>query len=109
MRRVWCEAAASAPGPTQARSTHNLMRVLIPTPLRSYTRTAWIDADGTTLAEVLADLDRRFPGIRFRVIDEQDRMRRHMRFFVNGTAVFDLSMPLAPTDELCLVQALSGG
>jgi sulfur-carrier protein len=66
-------------------------------------------AQGATLAEVLADLDRQFPGIRFRMIDEQERMRRHVRFFVNGTAVFDLSMPLAPTDELFIVQALSGG
>jgi molybdopterin converting factor small subunit len=85
------------------------MKVLIPTPLRSYTQQAWVQAQGATLAEVLADLDRQFPGIRFRVIDEQDRMRRHMRFFVNGVAVFDPDLPLAPTDELCLVQALSGG
>ena len=57
----------------------------------------------------LDDLDRRWPGIRFRVIDEQDRTRAHMRFFVNGRAVFDLATPLHDTDELCLVQALSGG
>jgi molybdopterin converting factor small subunit len=85
------------------------MRVLIPTPLQSYTGRAWVEAQGDTLAAVLADLERQFPGLRFRVIDEQDRMRRHMRFFVNGSAVFDLGLPLVPTDELALVQALSGG
>ena len=85
------------------------MNVLIPTPLRSYTGQSWVEASGTTLAEVLADLDRQYPGIRFRMIDEQDRMRRHVRFFVNGEAVFDLALPLAPADELCIVQALSGG
>lgn len=85
------------------------MKVLIPSPLRSYSGRAWVDAGGATLAEVLADLDRQFPGIRFRMIDEQDRMRRHVRFFVNGEAVFDLRTPLAPVDELCIVQALSGG
>jgi molybdopterin converting factor small subunit len=85
------------------------MNVLIPSPLRSYTGRAWVEANGATLAEVLADLDRQFPGIRFRMIDEQDAMRRHVRFFVNGDAVFDLSLPLAPTDELAIVQALSGG
>ena len=58
---------------------------------------------------VLLDLDRQYPGIRFRVIDEQDRTRAHMRFFVNGRAVFDLATPLSDADELCLVQALSGG
>jgi sulfur-carrier protein len=85
------------------------MNVLIPTPLRSYTGRATVQAQGDTLAEVLADLDRQFPGIRFRMVNEQDRMRPHVRFFVNGTAVFDLSMTLAPTDELFIVQALSGG
>jgi len=85
------------------------MKVLIPTPLRSYTGQAWVDANGATLAEVLADLDCQYPGIRFRMINEQEQMRRHVRFFVNGDAVFDLSRPVVSTDELCIVQALSGG
>lgn len=85
------------------------MKVMIPGPLRSYTDRTWVEADGSTLAGVVADLDRQYPGIRFRMVDEQDRMRRHIRFFVNGEAVFDLSHPLGPGDELVLVQALSGG
>jgi sulfur-carrier protein len=85
------------------------MRVLIPSPLRSYTREAWVQAQGGTVGEVLADLDRQYPGIRFRMIDEQDRMRRHVRLFVNDTQTFDLAQPLAATDELLIVQALSGG
>jgi len=86
------------------------MRVLIASPLRSYTaQQSWVEANGATLADVLGDLDRQFPGIRFRMIDEQERMRRHIRFFVNGTQTFDLAQPLRPADELCIVQALSGG
>ena len=85
------------------------MNVLIPSPLRSYTNKPWAEANGATLADVLQDLDRQYPGIRFRMIDEQDRMRRHIRFFVGGSQVFDLSRPLAPTDEVIIVQALSGG
>ena len=85
------------------------MKVLIPTPLRSYTRAREVEASGTTMGEVLADLDRQFPGIRFRVIDEQDRMRAHMRFFINGEQVFDLQRKLQPTDDIQIVQALSGG
>lgn len=85
------------------------MRVLIPSPLRDYTRAAWVEANGATLGEVLADLDRQYPGIRFRMVDEQDRTRRHMRFFVCGEPVFELQTPLAPHDELLIVQALSGG
>ncbi len=86
-----------------------MIPVLIPSPLLSYTGNKDVEADGATLAELLADLDRRYPGLRFRVIDEQDRMRPHVRFFVNGGQVFDLSHPLRPTDSVQLVQALSGG
>jgi molybdopterin synthase sulfur carrier subunit len=85
------------------------MKVLIPSALRSYTERSETEADGATLAAVLADLDRRYSGIRFRMIDEQDRIRPHIRIFVNGTQVRDLSQPLRNTDEVVIVQALSGG
>jgi molybdopterin converting factor small subunit len=85
------------------------MKVLIPGALLSYTAQREVEATGATLGAILAELDRQFPGIRFRMIDEQDRMRRHVRFFVNGDQVFDLAQPLAPTDEVVIVQALSGG
>jgi molybdopterin converting factor small subunit len=86
------------------------MKILIPTPLRSYTRQRrLVEADGVTVGAVLADLDRQFPGIRFRMVDEHDRMRRHMRLFVNGEQVFDLARALDASDEIAIVQALSGG
>ena len=85
------------------------MKVLIPGLLRSYTQEREVEAAGATLAQVLADLDRRYPGLRFRIVDEQDRIRPHVRFFVNGRQVFDLAMAIRPTDELQIVQALSGG
>lgn len=86
------------------------MNVLIPTPLRSYTAgEAYVQAEGATLDALLHDLDRRYPGIRFRMIDEQGRMRAHIRFFVRDTAVHDLALPLAADDEVMIVQALSGG
>jgi molybdopterin synthase sulfur carrier subunit len=86
------------------------MRVLIPNPLRSYTAdAASVSASGATLAELTADLDRRFPGIRFRVIDEQGQIRTHIKFFVNGTQSRDLGDPLGDADEVMIVCALSGG
>ncbi|HVO24246.1 MAG TPA: MoaD/ThiS family protein [Candidatus Margulisiibacteriota bacterium] len=85
------------------------MKVLIPTPLRSYTQQSAVEATGTTLAELLRDLDRRYPGIRFRMIDEQDAIRRHIRIFVNREQVYDLEWPLQPSDEVQILQALSGG
>ena len=86
------------------------MKVLIPTPLRSYTNEqSEVDATGTSLADLLADLDQRYPGIRFRMVDEQDAIRGHMRVFVNGEAVRAMNTPLRPGDEVMIVQALSGG
>lgn len=85
------------------------MKVLIPSALRSYTERSEAEASGSMLAAVLLDLDRLYPGIRFRMIDEQNRIRPHIRFFVNGEQVRDLGQALEATDELIIVQALSGG
>lgn len=85
------------------------MKVLIPSALRSYTQSSRAEAQGATLAELLADLDRQFEGIRFRMVDEQDHIRRHIRIFINGAQVRDLAQPLAENDEVVIVQALSGG
>ena len=43
------------------------------------------------------------------MVDKQDRMRPHMRAFVNGKGIRDLAQPLQPTDDVSVVQALSGG
>lgn len=86
------------------------MKVYIPDALRSYTgdrRT--VAAQGATLAELLMDLERQFPGIRFRMVDEQDAIRRHMRIFVNGEEARTLDIALAATADISIIQALSGG
>lgn len=85
------------------------MQVLIPAALRTYTRTSPVEADGATLHELFADLDRRYPGLRFRVVDEQQQLRANMRIFVNGVGVRDLQHGLQPNDFVALVLALSGG
>jgi len=85
------------------------VKVVIPTPLRSYTSAREVDADGGSVGEILRELDRRYPGFKFRMVDEQERIRPHMRLFVNGEQVFDLARPLKPTDAIYIVQALSGG
>ena len=64
---------------------------------------------GATLGALLDDLEARYPGTRFRIVDEQGRIRRHMRFFLNGEPIFDLAQSVKPTDEVAMVQALSGG
>jgi len=86
------------------------MRVLIPSQLRSYTHgAAEIDGAGATLDEMLKCVDREFRGFRFRIIDEQDRVRRHIKIFVNREEVRSLAHPLAPSDEVQIIGALSGG
>ena len=85
------------------------MQVLIPGALRSYTRDAQVEAVGTTLDELFTDLDRRYPGLRFRVVDEQGQLRPNMRLFVNGLGVRELQHPLQPADFVAVVLALSGG
>jgi len=86
------------------------VKVYIPSPLCSYTHEAnSVDAAGGSVGELLEDLDRRFPGIRFRIINEQDEIRRHIRIFVNGNQIAGLSAPLGREDEVMIVCALSGG
>ena len=85
------------------------MKVCIPSALLSYTASSTVEAAGATVAAMLDALEVQFPGIRFRMIDEQDAIRRHIRIFVNGAQVADLAHPLAATDEIVIVQALSGG
>ena len=85
------------------------MQVLIPGALKSYTRASHVEAAGDTLAALFADLDRRYPGLRFRVVDEQGQLRPNMRIFVNGLGVRDLGHALQPSDFVAIVLALSGG
>jgi molybdopterin converting factor small subunit len=86
------------------------VKVVLPTPLAEYTAHAReVDATGATLAELFADLDRRYPGLRFRVIDEQDAIRPHIKIFVNRMQAPSIDAPLSPSDEVLVVAALSGG
>ena len=84
--------------------------VLIPSPLRSYTgNRSQVTAAGGTVSELLDDLDRRYPGIRFRMIDEQDAIRTHIKIFVNRAQVKRIDAPLAVADEVIIITAISGG
>lgn len=81
----------------------------MPSALRSYTGETQITADGASLNELFAELERRYPGLRFRVVDEQNQLRPNMRIFVNGIGVRDLGHALGPDDFVAIVLALSGG
>jgi sulfur-carrier protein len=84
--------------------------VKIPGPLRSYTAgAAQVSARGNTLSAVLTELERAYPGMRFRMIDEQERIRPHIRIFINTREALALDAPLVAGDEVQLICALSGG
>ena len=94
------------------------VEVRIPGLLRSYTGGAErveIDVAGSDdgnpprLADGMKALDERFPGLRFRIVDEQGRIRPHIRLFVDGAQARDLAAPLPAGAELMIVGALSGG
>ena len=86
------------------------MIVRIPTPLRSYTgQRATVEATGTTVAEVLTDLELHHPGLVFRMVDEQGRLRPHMRVFVGERAIRDLAEVVPDGQTVTIMQALSGG
>ena len=87
-----------------------MVSVLIPSQLTSYTEgVTRLPAAGGTVDAVLQDLDRRFPGLRFRVVDEQDRIRRHMRVFVGREETRSVARAVAEGDEVLIFGALSGG
>jgi molybdopterin synthase sulfur carrier subunit len=87
-----------------------MITVRVPSPLRSYTAgAAQVHANGRTVAELLGDLDRNHPGMRFRMIDEQERIRPHIRIFINQREVRALSEGVSASDEVHLICALSGG
>jgi len=68
-----------------------------------------IELEASTVGEAMEVLDRRFPGLAFRVIDEQGRIRPHMNVFLGEEKVSDLRTPIATSGEIYIVGALSGG
>ena len=86
------------------------MKIFIPSPLQSYTGGKdEVEISGKTVGAVLDALDRRFPGSKFRLITEQGTIREHIKIFLNTDPVSDLSRETAPTDELQIICAISGG
>lgn len=103
-----------------ARSSHEaatIVRVRVPSPLRSYTGASEVGVAVPVLAPerpptvggVLASIDGAYPGMRFRIVDEQGHVRRHIKLFVGNAMTRDLGTPIPPGEVLMIVAALSGG
>jgi len=90
-----------------------MVQVRIPTPLRKHTGGAEaVDAEGATVTALVADLDRRYPGIKDRICDETGQVRRFVNIFVNGEDIRflkHLETTLKQGDEVSIVPAIAGG
>ena len=87
--------------------------VRIPTPLRSVTKgNAEVQAKGDTVDDVVADLERQFPGLRERLVDASGGLRRFINVYVNGEDVRFMDAgktALNDGDEVSIVPAIAGG
>ena len=87
--------------------------VRLPTPLREYAGSASsIDVDaepGDSIGAVLRTLDRTFPGVGKRVLDEQGQIRRHVHVYVGDQRVKELTQPIAEGLDVTILAAVSGG
>lgn len=90
-----------------------MAKVRIPTPLQKLTRNQGeVAASGATVKDVLADLEKQFPGIRERLYDEKGALRRFVNFYVNNEDIRFMSgetTPVKDGDEVSIVPAIAGG
>jgi sulfur-carrier protein len=67
-----------------------------------------MEARGATVADVIADLDARLPGLRNRLVDAGPVLRTHLNVFVAGQrAALDTRVP--PGADVHVIPAVSGG
>jgi len=87
--------------------------VRIPTPLRSITKgNAEVQAKGHTVEGLVDDLERQFPGLKERLMDESGELRRFINIYVNQEDIRFLdnkATALKDGDEVAIVPAIAGG
>lgn len=90
-----------------------MARIYLPTPLRRLTRgQSRVMAEGRTVEEALAELERQYPGLREQLREPSGEVRRFINVFVNGTEIRMLQGPATPiedADEVSIVPAMAGG
>lgn len=89
------------------------IQVRVPTPLRKFTNGAEsVAAEGATVGALVDDLDRKHPGIKEKICDEEGRVRRFVNIYVNGDDIrflSNLDSPVKDQDEVSIVPAIAGG
>lgn len=89
------------------------IRVRIPTPLQKLTgNQSEVSAQGRSVKEILADLEKSYPGLKERLYDEKGTLRRFINFYVNNEDIRFLkgeTTVVKEGDEVSIVPAIAGG
>ncbi|MDR7401591.1 MAG: MoaD/ThiS family protein [Armatimonadota bacterium] len=87
--------------------------VRIPTPLRRLVSDQRVvEAHGATVADLVDDLERRFPGLKARLVDGDGHIHSFVTIFVNDQDVRllqGLQTPLDDDAEVSIIPAMAGG
>jgi molybdopterin synthase sulfur carrier subunit len=71
-----------------------------------------IDPPPTNVSAALEALWAGYPGLRFRIVNEEGQVRPHVNIFVGTDSIRDtggLLTPLTDNDEIAIIPAVSGG
>ncbi|HEY7652453.1 MAG TPA: ubiquitin-like small modifier protein 1 [Methylomirabilota bacterium] len=87
--------------------------VRIPTPLRALTKgAAEVQADAATVTDLIEDLERQFPGLKERLVEDGGELRRFINIYINQEDIRFLqgaTTTLKQGDEVSIVPAIAGG
>ena len=87
--------------------------VRIPTPLRKLTNNEeLVEVNAATIGEAIAELQRRFPGIQERLLDDTGAVRRFVNVYLNEEDIRFLQnqqTPVKDGDEISIIPAIAGG
>jgi molybdopterin converting factor small subunit len=71
-----------------------------------------VEVKGETVAELLKELEKKYPGLSAYIVDQKGSLRQHVNIFVREELILDritLSDPVEADDSVYILQALSGG
>lgn len=89
------------------------VKVRIPAPLQKITQNKQeVECNASDIKELITDLERQFPGIKGRLLDENGKIRRFINFYVNDEDIRFLKQdetPLSDGNEVSIIPAIAGG
>lgn len=88
-------------------------KVRIPAPLRKLTKDqAMVESNGSTIEEILLDLEKNYPGVKERICDETGQVRRFINIFVDGEDIRfkeGSKTKIGKDSEISIIPAIAGG